>query len=144
MEDKDLFWLAGLLEGEGSFLKPPPSKKNRIAVQVEMIDFDIIQRVSQIVGLSIQSPKIRKNYKQTYKVVITGTKAFSLMKELFPLMGLRRQEQISEALKFFSPPTTFEKLPTQEILKEMNKSYSLRELGKMFKCSRQRIFRHIK
>ena len=44
IEDHDLHWLAGLLEGEGTFLKGPPSAPRAPAVQLSMADRDVPNR----------------------------------------------------------------------------------------------------
>lgn len=39
-----LSWVAGLLEGEGTFLAPPPSSPNQPRLRVQMTDRDIVDR----------------------------------------------------------------------------------------------------
>lgn len=102
--DKDLYWLAGLLEGEGSFLKGPPSKPNSPLISVEMKDEDIVARVSKLFGRAYHKLSSKKEgWSDTYRVQITGTRAMSLMRLLSPHMGSRRQEQISKALESYNP-----------------------------------------
>jgi hypothetical protein len=96
----DLYWLAGLLEGEGSFLKPPPSSPASPRVAVEMTDRDVVERVGRVLGAIAQPMPDRNNprWKPTYRALIGGERAADLMRLLHPLMGLRRQAQISAAL----------------------------------------------
>ena len=42
--DPDLHWLAGLLEGEGTFMAGPPSAPRTPAVQLSMVDRDVAER----------------------------------------------------------------------------------------------------
>jgi hypothetical protein len=42
----DLHWLAGLLEGEGSFLKGPPSAPRHPILALQMTDEDVVARVA--------------------------------------------------------------------------------------------------
>ena len=92
----DLYWLAGLLEGEGSFLKPPPSSPASPRVAVEMTDRDVVERVGRVLGAIAQPMPDRNNprWKPTYRALIGGERAADLMRLLHPLMGLRRQAQI--------------------------------------------------
>ncbi len=41
----ELHWLAGLLEGEGSFMVGPPSDPRRPAIAVQMTDEDVMRRI---------------------------------------------------------------------------------------------------
>src|SRR4051812_29292397 len=47
---QDLHWLAGLLEGEGSFIAGPPSAPRSPIVQATMVDRDIIDRAGALLG----------------------------------------------------------------------------------------------
>ena len=99
MKDVELAWLAGLLEGEGSFSSPPPSDPKRVRILIEMVDLDVIERVSDLVGLAYTRPNRRKDYwKQSYKMTIRGPKAVEVMRAIYPLMSIRRRAQIVRAL----------------------------------------------
>lgn len=100
MTDDDLHWMAGLLEGEGSFYQGPPSRRAYVKVSVEMTDRDVIERVAALWGMAWRSPKNRNPaaWKQSYQTVIQGKKAEALMRQLYPLMGERRRKQIDVAL----------------------------------------------
>lgn len=55
MENNDLHWLAGLLEGEGSFMKPSPSSPNCPIISLQMTDEDIVKRVSLLFNCKYHS-----------------------------------------------------------------------------------------
>jgi len=66
---------------------------------IEMIDLDVIERVSDLVGLAYTQPNRRKeNWKQSYKVTIRGNKAVEVMRTVYPFMSVRRRAQIARAL----------------------------------------------
>ncbi len=91
MEENDLFWLAGLLEGEGSFMKPMPSEPNRPRISLHMTDKDVIDRVNHLFNLTYAHAKIdprNESWKTSYRTVIRGKKAVSTMSRLYPLMGM--------------------------------------------------------
>lgn len=105
MEDRDLYWLAGLLEGEGSFLKGPPSAPNNLRIALAMTDKDVVERVRDLFGVQVlhtRQPK-EAHWKVSYQTLISGIKAMTLMLKLQPLMGERRQQQIQAALESHSP-----------------------------------------
>jgi len=77
----ELRWLAGLLEGEGSFLKGPPSAPRHPMIAVQMTDEDVIARVAAMFGRKPghwQPPQAR--WQATYSARITGAKAAAWMK----------------------------------------------------------------
>ncbi len=100
----DLHWLAGLLEGEGSFLKGPPSAPRYPVLALQMTDEDVVARVAAMFDRRVgcwRPPEDR--WLPTYVVRITGSKAVAWMTELRPLMGHRRQMQIDQAVASYHP-----------------------------------------
>lgn len=94
-----LAYLAGLLEGEGSFLCPPPSKPGCPAVALSMTDEDVVARVALFLEARyFRLPARRDSYKDAFVCRVRGRRAVELMKALEPLMGLRRQGQIRRAV----------------------------------------------
>lgn len=103
MSDREFFWLAGLLEGEGSFLPGPPSATNSVRIALTMTDADVVERVAALWSVSYH--EVRRDrcrlmgWKPNYYVHLRGRRAVEMMKLLRPLMGQRRQEQIDRALR---------------------------------------------
>jgi DNA-binding transcriptional regulator YiaG len=102
MKETALTWLAGLLEGEGSFLKAPPSSPNCPRISLEMTDKDIVERAASLMGGKAVR-RILKNtlWKPTYRVIIKGSRAAAIMRVLYPEMGMRRRAQIDAALEAY-------------------------------------------
>jgi hypothetical protein len=102
MKDTDLYWLAGLLEDEGSFLAPTPSSPRRPIISLEMTDEDIVALVASLFGHAYhktgEARRKGNGWKMSYVVRYRGHPAVLLMLRLRPLMGLRRQLQIDRAL----------------------------------------------
>jgi hypothetical protein len=103
---QDKYWLAGILEGEGSFMKAPPSSPNQPCLCVVMTDKDIIERVASLFDCGVvvvhtvrQNPK----WKPTWKARLGGTRAVEMMLFLKPIMGIRRQSQIDRAISTWNP-----------------------------------------
>lgn len=102
MKQVELAWLGGLLEGEGSFLKGPPSSPNQPRISLQMTDYDVIWRVSKMFGVSYiygSSDRRSKSWKKVFKVMLKGRRAIAMMKLLRPFMGTRRRKQIDVAIK---------------------------------------------
>lgn len=101
----DIAWLAGLLEGEGSFMvwKNHKPKKTYFypTISVNMTDKDIIDRVANLFGT--QSYVFKKAYgvskKPSWRAMVRGKNAVAWMKLLLPYMGERRAEKINEILE---------------------------------------------
>ncbi len=51
LTNDDAQWLAGLLEGEGSFLAGPPSARNVPRVALEMTDRDVVARAARLLAV---------------------------------------------------------------------------------------------
>ena len=109
MDESDLHWLAGLLEGEGSFLKPPPSNGNRIRISIQMTDVDVIERVCSLWGTKYYVSKPQKaHHKPGYVTGLGYAPAAEMMRRLRPLMGERRRQQIDAALALYDPDRALE------------------------------------
>jgi len=100
----DLHWLAGLLEGEGSFLKGPPSAPRHPVLALQMTDEDVVARVAAMFGRKASCWQPRQaRWQRTFVVRVTGAKAAAWMTALRPLMGQRRRGQIDRALASTNP-----------------------------------------
>lgn len=100
MIETDLAWLAGLLEGEGSFLKAPPSNPNCPRISLEMTDKDVVERAALLMGGKAVKRLLKSTvWKPTYRVIIKGSRAVALMRLLHSKMGERRRSQINIALE---------------------------------------------
>lgn len=99
----ELYWLAGLLEGEGWFRIGATS----ISIGIEMSDLDIIERFRTITKTSSYkiSTKVKDGLKTTYTTNIYGDLAIQWMMTLYPLMGVRRKAKIGEIISKWKHPT---------------------------------------
>lgn len=92
----EIYWLAGLYEGEGSFTFQTTPR-----MQLKMTDEDIIVKAR---SLTKPNAKIlikdysNKNHKTSYTFYILGDPAISWMMTIYSLMGRRRKEQIREVI----------------------------------------------
>jgi hypothetical protein len=100
MNDPDFFWLCGLLEGEGSFMKGPPSRPQYPVLSITSTDEGVIQRVSDLLGVRYcPVTKRRRHWRQSFSLRIHGRKAVELMLRMRPHMSLRRRAQIDAAVR---------------------------------------------
>jgi len=125
LSKKNKYWLAGILEGEGTFMKGPPSDSRAPVVQVSMTDEDVMRRIATLLGYVCLNPPLRNlAWKPIYIVRLRGKRAVALMQLLKPLMGKRRQEQIRRALVCYKPKPHGRKLVIKQV----------REIRKQFDC----------
>jgi hypothetical protein len=104
IDSEDLCWLAGLIEGEGTFLAGPPSAPRSPAVQLSMVDRDVVERAGALLGAAVSVvPSRREGWKTAYCTRVRGARAVLWMKRLRPLMGSRRREQIDRAMASYAP-----------------------------------------
>ncbi len=103
----NLAWIAGLLEGEGSFGVSNRKKDGYTCrVAVTMTDEDTILRAHALSGVGrVYGPYPVKNsnlgpgpYKDRYQWVVQGKTAAELMQGVLPFMSERRSARINEVL----------------------------------------------
>lgn len=104
----EIAWLAGILEGEGSFMmwRSKPKGSNKIykypTIIVTMTDEDVIQRVASMFGLAchhVSMAKLPSSRKQQYRAVMQGEGAVDWMRALLPHMGLRRSAKMRSLMR---------------------------------------------
>lgn len=90
---RSIAWLAGLLEGEGSFARGPHARIN-----LAMTDVDVVRRAADLMGGAEVYAIPVPGQKTRYQFGVYGPTAAGWMMTLWPFMGARRRERISEQL----------------------------------------------
>jgi len=142
MNTKDKYWLAGLLEGEGCFMAGPPSKPNLPLVVLQMTDKDVIEKAANLFGVTMCRHRQDTDWKESWTTRIRGKKAVDLMKEIQPLMGERRKQQIQKALESYNPQS--KKLTEKELSQirtELKGSKTQSQIAKKFGIRRETVNR---
>ena len=139
IEPKQLHWLSGLLEAEGSFLKPSPSSPNTPKIQIMMTDEDIIARVSTLFGVKYHQVYPKKATKPTFACHLRGKRAVALMKLLYPLMSKRRQIQIDRALAGYKRKSKLSEDDVHVIKRRLNAGETCRAIAQDYPVSRAAI-----
>lgn len=127
MNTNDKYWLAGWLEGEGSFMKGPPSRATSPLISAETTDRDIAERVAELFGITYIQTVNRPPWKQSYRIQLRGEKGVNLMRKLYPLMGERRQGQITNALSTYMKPKNATTKLTQNDVDKIRERYKIGE-----------------
>lgn len=91
----DLLWLAGLLEGEGSF---DAHRGKYPRIRLAMTDRDVVGRAASLMDAKIRLSLHPAPAKPTWHTEISGPRASSIMREILPHMGTRRSGRIAEVL----------------------------------------------
>ena len=92
-------WLAGILEGEGTFSLV--GRNGEPVIKLKMTDLDVIEHVRAIVDphkAYAVTLSQEDNRKPAYTITLNGTRAIQWMMTIYPLMGLRRKTRIRELL----------------------------------------------
>lgn len=105
MNTLQIAWLAGILEGEGSF----SNMRGSPTIQVSMTDRDIIERIALITDSTVRfagKPRGKtisgEDYRLVYRCVLNGVKAIQWMMTLYSLMGERRRDSIKKTLSIWT------------------------------------------
>lgn len=96
-----LGWLAGLLEGEGSFKwKKRPGREAQPQISIQMCDEDVIRRLAAVWNSAVarREPK-HSHWSPSWETSIGGRKAFLVMRAVLPIMGERRAAKIREIME---------------------------------------------
>ena len=91
----DLLWLAGLLEGEGSF---DAHRGKYPRIRLAMTDRDVVGRAATLMDAKIRLSLHPAPAKPTWHTEISGERAAEIMRQILPHMGTRRSGRIAEAL----------------------------------------------
>jgi hypothetical protein len=92
---EDLLWLAGLLEGEGSF----DAHRGKYArIRLAMTDRDVVGRAATLMGAQFRLALHPAPAKATWHTEISGPRAAEIMAEILPHMGARRSQKIADVL----------------------------------------------
>lgn len=106
LSDTKLGWVAGILEGEGSFtLSSSKGRSKRIRVSVEMTDIDVVEGLYEVTGIGrVYICTQRKPEWKPSRVWAVSVRqdCFDLMQAVYPLMGKRRSAKIDECLAILS------------------------------------------
>jgi len=96
MKMSDLYWLAGLLEGEGAFMYSKASPE----VSLQMVDRDVVARAAGMFGVPLRAPYTPRGegYRPVWCVRVHGCRAIQWMQTLYVLLGERRQARVREIL----------------------------------------------
>ena len=94
----ELYWIAGFLEGEGSFTRCGGT----ISVSAAQVQRQPLEKMQNLLGGNINQ-YFSKHYTlgYAYRWQNYGVKAEELMKILFPLMSPKRQGQIALCLSWY-------------------------------------------
>lgn len=104
-DPRSVAWVAGLLEGEGTF----SVNAGHPRVSIEMTDRDVLERACEVMrapGVWPKTPSERarsRGWSQTYATAVTGLRGAELMVKLRPFMGERRTREIDRALAAYEP-----------------------------------------
>lgn len=105
LQVRDVAWLAGLLEGEGSFSiltvkKGRQAGKRRLQITLMMTDEDVMRRAAVLMGATLYGPygPYQSCKKPCWQIHVRSHRAAGWMMTLYPLMGVRRREAIESAL----------------------------------------------
>lgn len=91
-------WLAGLLEGEGSFVQRGPRKE--LVIQMQMTDRDVVAKAHFLAGMGKfyaypRAADDKRGWKDVYLWNVANQRhAYALMVAILPFMGARRTERI--------------------------------------------------
>jgi len=129
---RDIAWVAGILEGEGSF--GLTNNKRTPCIWLSMTDADIVERIRVLIDPSktihIHEDQRKESYKPIYRLTLNGTRAIQWMMTIYSLMSIRRKAKIGEVLNIWKLVTLDEsQLRTSNQKQRQGLAFRLRRKG---------------
>lgn len=91
----DLLWLAGLLEGEGTF----DAHRGRYPrIRLAMTDRDVVGRAASLMDTKLRLALHPAPASATWHSEVSGERAADIMRDILPHMGSRRSGKIADVL----------------------------------------------
>lgn len=102
MAVRSIEWLAGLLEGDGSFILGNGIRKCP-RLNLAMLDKDVVEEAALLMKSTITEQKTPKGDKVMYRTAIARRSVLEpLLEQLYPYLGIRRQQRVREMLAFYN------------------------------------------
>lgn len=97
---KDIAWLGGLLEGEGSFSMKADGYPG---VHLHMTDRDVVERAAKLIGSRVRGPYKTKTPKgklgkPVFACGVYGNRGAGWMMTIYQFLGERRQSRVRDIL----------------------------------------------
>ena len=93
---KEIAWLAGIIEGEGSFHY---AKSNSPMIVIKMTDKDVIERIASLFKRRVSEyPPRDSQCKVGYTTMICGTPAIEWLFTIYSFLGYRRRQKALELI----------------------------------------------
>jgi len=93
LKETDWAWIAGILEGEGSF----PFTNNWPVLFIQMTDKDIMEKLSGYFDISLGKPRTLKSGKMSYQIALRKTEKIKFITDkIYEYMGERRKKSIDD------------------------------------------------
>lgn len=92
---EDVIWLAGLLEGEGTF---DLHRGKYPRVRLAMCDRDVVGRAATLMGSRVRLSLKPAPFSATFHAEVQGAKASAVMRAVLAHMGARRSSKIAAVL----------------------------------------------
>jgi len=112
---KDIAWLTGLWEGEGSFLV---REHGGVRMSITMTDRDVMERAAALLGGALRGPYRSKATRRDggalrpyWTVVLGGKRAAGWMMTMYSLLGERRKAAVRKALEQWSATKVYGRKP---------------------------------
>jgi hypothetical protein len=105
MPVEHIAWVAGLLDGEGSFivLRRKTRVSPALVVCCKMTDLDLIERLQEVTGVGTVSGPHKGTNKPSWTWACNRVNdGVDLCKAIYPWMGIRRQAAIRKILQEWS------------------------------------------
>lgn len=144
MTEIEIAWLAGLLEGEGSFNLQ--CSKYPVGIWLHMTDEDVVAKACVMLGTKYHKMGKRKeHWKDSYKTGLRGRRAIEIMKQILPYMGQRRTLKLQDCINSFClHPQGIPKTMISEIRQRFQNGEKPKEIAKDYPITYWRVYQLVR
>lgn len=129
----DLGWVAGFLEGEGTF------NFNNIAIVACQVEIEPLEKLHNLFGGTVDRQKIKGSCSLGYinQWRLHGSSAIGLMMTIYPLMSPKRCKQIEKVIQTWKdrPGRKYRVLTDDQVRQARRSTLSSAELGRLWGVS---------
>jgi hypothetical protein len=99
LKETNWAWIAGILEGEGSFA----FTNNWPVLHIQMTDKDVMEKLSSYLDVSLTKPRVLKSGKICYQFSLRKTdKIKFITDQIYEYMGERRKKSIDDWREYWN------------------------------------------
>lgn len=138
-------YIAGFIDGEGTIT----TSKNKIRITIPQTNFEVLNEIQKYLGIGkiLKEKKRQTHWKDSWVFYTTNSKdSYNILLNIKDFLIVKKNKAF-EAITIYESwveRLKLRDLETSKILALVDKGMSYREIQKIFKINRQKVYRAVK